>query len=120
VWPFRGDATRPVIWKIDIGYQLIEQTSVVSFGRHGTCSKPPIAVIDVHRSPISDWKITNVSRNPPRQDIEKDQTIISNDASRLPSRPLGIGRGISNWGHSPTAQIRVLLFLTLLPRRLPN
>jgi hypothetical protein len=52
--------------------------------------------------------------------IEKDHTIISHDASRSPSPPLGIGRGISNWGHSPTAQIRVLLFLTLLPHRLSN
>src|SRR4029077_3026396 len=52
--------------------------------------------------------------------IEKDHTIISHDASRSPSPLLGIGRGISNWGHSPTAQIRVLLFLTLLPRRLSN
>jgi hypothetical protein len=33
-----GDATRPVVWKIDIGYQLIdqEQTSVVGLG--GTAS----------------------------------------------------------------------------------
>src|SRR5215471_5546577 len=39
---------------------------------------------------------------------------------QVPSPPLEIGRGISNWGHPPTAQIRVLLFLTLLPRRLQN
>ena len=33
------------------------------------------------------------------------------------SPPLGIERGISNWGHAQVAQIRVLLFLTLLLRR---